>query len=94
MNQFNRGIPAAGGHQGTGGVCANVRRQRGRSRRAALPKSVLLEVGLGEDADHAVFGCGAAIDRQRETRTVHERVAEAITETEVAAQAGLALGPH
>src|SRR5258705_7039454 len=43
-----------------------------------------LEVGLGEGANHAVFSCGAGINRKRHTRTGGEVIAIAILLPEIA----------
>ena len=49
-----------------------------------LPRVRELEVSLTEGADHAVFGGGAGINRQRHTRTGSEVVAIAVALTEIA----------
>ena len=64
---------------------------RGRIDGAAA-EVVELEVALTEGADHAVFGGGTGIDRQRHTGAGDEIVAKAVLLAEIAVPCRLAVG--
>src|SRR4051812_6227194 len=76
-----------------GQECVVERRvgERGRRSKVAASEVLELEVALTEGADHAVFGGGTGINRDRHTGTGVEVIAEAIALASVARVEGLAV---
>src|SRR5213078_2542716 len=87
-HHFNRDVTtASGGEQRV--IQASSRADR--VRRVARSKVLELEVALTEGADHAVFGGGTGINRDRQTRTGVEVIAVAVALAGVARIEGLAV---
>jgi hypothetical protein len=75
VGHFNRDIAVAGR------VVVQTADESGRVESGVVDSSAVsaeLKVSLAERADHAVFSCGAGIDRQGHTRTAVDPVGETV----------------